>query len=323
MNGTLIKPPPALAPNILKDYDSTFGNNFIALDSYEFSFQYIYYDNEVTVPGTYSPASRLNFANDNLNRIIVTMDSFEQIPNTVRIVNLIARISDGKSEGGNIANVIKSWDKNVINEAKTKFNMFTQTEREVEEKLAQWYGKTYPTYQETNTSILRGLPLAIRRLYVGMREMYLNIRKRLINDSNYVNELFNTMESGIYRDFDVKEYSDDVIIDTALNNKGKRIKAYQSLYKVFSGDGTSNEINLEVVNLTLRRKLYDFQYGISKRPLKDLSAAVNKLREEKLADRDIVINGIKDRQKALYEKVYKVAPSEERLNENVNSFSGP
>jgi len=108
---TLIKPPPALAPNISKDYDSTFDNNFIANDSFEFAFQYTWYDNEVTVVGTYSPASRLNFATDNFNRIIVSMDSFESIPDTVRIVSLIVRFGNE-----NNAKVVKTWDKEVASE---------------------------------------------------------------------------------------------------------------------------------------------------------------------------------------------------------------
>lgn len=108
---TLIKPPPALAPNISKDYDSTFDNNFIANDSIEFAFQYTWYDNEVTVVGTYSPASRLNFATDNFNRIIVSMDSFESIPDTVRIVSLIVRFGNE-----NNAKVVKTWDKEVASE---------------------------------------------------------------------------------------------------------------------------------------------------------------------------------------------------------------
>jgi hypothetical protein len=114
---TLIKPPPALAPNISKNFDSTFDNNFINNDSFEFAFEYIYYDNEVTVVGTYSPSSRLNFTTDNFNRIIVSMDSFERIPNTVRIINLVARVGDGTEGGGNIANIVKVWDKDVVSEA--------------------------------------------------------------------------------------------------------------------------------------------------------------------------------------------------------------
>jgi hypothetical protein len=106
---TLIKPPPPLAPNIQKDTDSGFANNFIANESFMFAFQYIYYNNEISVLGTYSPASKLNAVNDDYNRVIVQMDNREVIPQTVRIVNLIVRYS-------NTAFIIKTWDKNITEE---------------------------------------------------------------------------------------------------------------------------------------------------------------------------------------------------------------
>jgi hypothetical protein len=108
---TRIKPPPPLSPNISKNFDVTYANNFIANDSFEFAFQYSYYDNETTVTGGYSPASKLNFALDVFNRIIVTMDIFELIPSTVRLVNLVVRFGNS-----NQAAVIKTWDKEVASE---------------------------------------------------------------------------------------------------------------------------------------------------------------------------------------------------------------
>ncbi len=111
---TIIKPPPPLAPNIVKDTDVSFANNFIANESFSFSYQYIYYNNEITVVGTYSNASRLNKVTDTFNRIIVTMDPLERIPNTVKIVNLIVRYA-------NTANVIKTWDK-AISAEETEIN---------------------------------------------------------------------------------------------------------------------------------------------------------------------------------------------------------
>jgi len=107
---TLVKPPPPLAPNIEKQTDGSFDNNFIANESFSFAFQYVFYDNEVSVVGTYSPASRLNQVNDTYNMIEVTMDSAERVPQTVRIVNLVVRI-------GNNAFVIKTWDKDIAAEA--------------------------------------------------------------------------------------------------------------------------------------------------------------------------------------------------------------
>jgi len=103
---TLIKPPPIFAANILKDYDSSFLQNYISNDSFQFAYQYKFYDNETTVIGEYSQSSKLNGFDDSYNRIIVSMNSIESIPYTVKIINLIARNSDT-----NFAYIVKTWDK--------------------------------------------------------------------------------------------------------------------------------------------------------------------------------------------------------------------
>ena len=113
---TLIKPPPIYTPNISKVYESTYPNNFIANDSFEFAFQYVYYDNETTVIGAYSQASKLNYSFENYNKITVVMDSNEFIPNTVRLVNLIVRTSDGTNQGGSNAVIVKTWDREIPSE---------------------------------------------------------------------------------------------------------------------------------------------------------------------------------------------------------------
>jgi hypothetical protein len=109
---TIIKPPPQYCPNIVKSTDGGFTNNFIANESFQFAFQYVYYDNETSVVGGYSIASKLNGANATNNCIYCSMDSSEVIPNTVRIVNLVVRYGNG-----NIAKVVKSWDKEIASEA--------------------------------------------------------------------------------------------------------------------------------------------------------------------------------------------------------------
>jgi uncharacterized protein (TIGR02145 family) len=110
---TMIKRPPIFTPNIFKSYDDSFANNFIANDSFEFAFQYEYYDGETSVVGSYSQASRLNTPIENSNRIEVFMDSLESIPSIVKRINLIARRSDGKPTNGQYAFVAKTWDKTV------------------------------------------------------------------------------------------------------------------------------------------------------------------------------------------------------------------
>ena len=113
---SIIKPTCSYTPNINKILDTSYSSNFIQNDSFEFAFQYIYNDNETSIIGSYSVSSRLNSKDDKSNAILITMNSFEKIPNTVKIVNLICRTQTGTQDGGNVANIIKTWDKSNPNE---------------------------------------------------------------------------------------------------------------------------------------------------------------------------------------------------------------
>ena len=127
---TMIKPPPVLAPNISKrpqdadgnnQYDPLFLNNQIQYDSFQFAFQYTYYDNETTVVGAYSQSSKINSSNYGLfkapNFIQVIMDSAQFIPNTVKLVRLIVRIDDGVNQNSTSAVSVKTWDRSISSEA--------------------------------------------------------------------------------------------------------------------------------------------------------------------------------------------------------------
>lgn len=104
---TLIKPPPIFTPNINKDYDSVFNNNFIANESFQFAFLYGYYTDEQTVTGAFSKSSRLNKPSENYNFIQVKMDGLEHIPSTVRFVYLTVR-------RGESLFIVKTWDRNIV-----------------------------------------------------------------------------------------------------------------------------------------------------------------------------------------------------------------
>ena len=127
---TLIKPPPIFTPNISKrpedatgnnQYDPRFLNNQIQYDSFQFAFQYTYYDNETTVIGAYSQSSKINNPQygiyDAPNFINVQMDSGEFIPNTVKLVRLIVRIDDGINQNSTSAISVKTWDRSIASEA--------------------------------------------------------------------------------------------------------------------------------------------------------------------------------------------------------------
>jgi uncharacterized protein (TIGR02145 family) len=113
---TMIKPPPIYCPNTEKKSDPSYINNFISSKSFEFAFQYEYYDNERSVIGSYSIASRLDIEDSVINYIEVQMDGNENIPSTVKKVYLIARLTDGSSTGGNSAFVANVWDKSNPNQ---------------------------------------------------------------------------------------------------------------------------------------------------------------------------------------------------------------
>jgi hypothetical protein len=106
----LIRRPPAYAPSIVKQYNSGFINNFIANRSWLFAWQYVYFDGEESVLGEYSVASMLNLVelgtSELYNHIYCTLSLLEKIPQTARIIRLVA-----KDELTNSANVIKTFDK--------------------------------------------------------------------------------------------------------------------------------------------------------------------------------------------------------------------
>jgi hypothetical protein len=106
----LIRRPPVYAPSIVKLYNNTFINNFIANRSWLFAWQYVYFDGEESVLGEYSVASMLNLVelgtSELYNHIYCTLSLLEKIPQTARIIRLVA-----KDELTNSANVIKTFDK--------------------------------------------------------------------------------------------------------------------------------------------------------------------------------------------------------------------
>lgn len=103
---TLIKPTAVFSPTILKSTDVLFDGNLIANNSFQFAYQYVYYNGEKSVISSYSAGSRINRYQSTLNRILVSMNANELIPSTVKIVNLIVRI-----DNGNAAFIVKSWNK--------------------------------------------------------------------------------------------------------------------------------------------------------------------------------------------------------------------
>ena len=118
---TLIRRPPVYAPLINKQYDNGFVNNFIANRSWQFAWQYIYFDGEESVLSEYSQASMLNLVelgiSEKYNNILCTLSLSEKIPQTARIIRLVA-----KDELTNVVNVIKTFDKLIDEQPFNKHN---------------------------------------------------------------------------------------------------------------------------------------------------------------------------------------------------------
>lgn len=105
---TLVKPTVVFPPTLIKQTDLLFEGNLIANDSFQFSYQYVYYDGEKSVVSSYSVGSRVNADLATENVISVLMNGAERIPSVVEIVNVICRVNNGNS-----AFIVKSWNKNI------------------------------------------------------------------------------------------------------------------------------------------------------------------------------------------------------------------
>ena len=118
---TIIRRPPAYPPTITKALDSAYVNNFIANQSWQFAWQYIYFDGEISVLSEYSTASKMNLnyfgGYEIVNYINCTLSLSEQIPQTARIIRLIA-----KNQLSNGVNVVKTFDKLVDESVFTNHN---------------------------------------------------------------------------------------------------------------------------------------------------------------------------------------------------------
>jgi hypothetical protein len=106
---TVIRRPPTYAPSIAKAVDDDFLNNFVAYASWKFAWQYIYFDGEISVLSMYSTASKLNSVEEEYNYLSVSLSLSEQIPETARIIRLVAIPDNDNSDG--IGFAVSTWDK--------------------------------------------------------------------------------------------------------------------------------------------------------------------------------------------------------------------
>lgn len=88
---SLIRNQPWAPATLVKEYDSSFVNNFIKNEAFEFAYRFVYRDYEIS---TFSPLSNLanfNLASDNYNRIKVTIPLSQKIEQDVIKIELAAK----------------------------------------------------------------------------------------------------------------------------------------------------------------------------------------------------------------------------------------
>lgn len=103
---TLIKRPPIYPCTILKVYDSSYLNNFIALGAYQFLVRYQYRNFQYSAMGSFSHLAPLNFLAETFNKITVTISPLEYIDDDIFQVDLCVRFGNYGKTG-----IIKSWNK--------------------------------------------------------------------------------------------------------------------------------------------------------------------------------------------------------------------
>lgn len=105
-SSTVIVRPPIYILTAAKQTDSGFSNNFIKLNSYQFTYQYVFINNQYSALADFSLSVPYNTSTDTYNNILVKVPFAEFIDNEVQQVNLIAKYGNtGKSF------IIKSWNK--------------------------------------------------------------------------------------------------------------------------------------------------------------------------------------------------------------------
>jgi len=116
-SSTLIVRPPIYVLTATKQTDSGVTNNFISLNSFQFTYQYVFVNNQYSALADYSLLVPANFSSDTYNNILVKVPFAEFIDNEVQQVNLIAKYgNNGKSF------IVKSWNKENTQDANEIFS---------------------------------------------------------------------------------------------------------------------------------------------------------------------------------------------------------
>jgi hypothetical protein len=164
---TVIRRPPTYAPSIVKSIDDDFENNYIANASWKFAWQYIYWDGEKSVLSMYSTDSKLNSAEEEYNYISVSLSLEEQIPETARIIRLVAIPDNDNSDG--IGFAIFTWDKS------TDPTPFTSHNSGFSQLSYDYYGDTVGEIIDSSTVVTpyHTVPLLSKTVETAKQRLFL------------------------------------------------------------------------------------------------------------------------------------------------------
>lgn len=116
-SSTLIVRPPIYVLTAAKQTDGSITNNFISLNSFQFTYQYVFINNQYSALADYSLNVPANFKDDTYNNILVKIPFAEFIDNEVQQINLIAKYGNTGTSF-----IVKSWNKENTQDADEIFS---------------------------------------------------------------------------------------------------------------------------------------------------------------------------------------------------------
>ena len=117
---TLIKRPPIFPLTWAKSTDTSYKNNFIAKNAYQFAYRFRYRDYQTSVLSAYSKLVPFNANTETFNKITITVPTTEYIDDDIFAIDICVKYGNfGKTF------IVKSWDKNSDLAAITNHNAGT------------------------------------------------------------------------------------------------------------------------------------------------------------------------------------------------------
>lgn len=88
---TVIRNPPMIPVTFVKINDTTYSNNFIKENAFQFSYRFAYVGGEYSVFGPWSELANFNISSDNSNRIDITIPLSQRVEQDVARIEVVAK----------------------------------------------------------------------------------------------------------------------------------------------------------------------------------------------------------------------------------------